>query len=143
MVRIIGIDPGLLHTGWAVIEKNGNNRKYVASGVVLPPKTESLPNRLAFIFREVSKLCEIFQPDECSIEITFVNKNPQTTLVLGHARAAAIVAVADKNIPIFEILYIEVISNSIWKNNKAVIAIKDINVSNERIKEVYRKTFNR
>lgn len=102
MVRIIGIDPGLLHTGWAVIEKNGNNRKYIASGVVLPPKSESLPNRLAFIFREVSKLCDTFQPDECSVEITFVNKNPQTTLILGHARAAAIVAVADKNIPIFE-----------------------------------------
>lgn len=102
MTRIIGIDPGLLHTGWAIIESVGANRKYIASGVVLPPKSDSLPGRLDFIFREVSKLCDNFQPDECSIEITFVNKNPQTTLILGHARAAAIVAVADKNIPIFE-----------------------------------------
>lgn len=102
MTRIIGIDPGLLHTGWSIIETVGNNRKYISSGVVLPPKSETLPNRLAFIFREVSRLCDMFQPDECSIEITFVNKNPQTTLALGHARAAAIVAVANKNIPIFE-----------------------------------------
>lgn len=102
MVRIIGIDPGLLHTGWAVIESLNADRKYIASGVVLPPKTDTLPNRLNYIFKEVSKLCETFKPDECSIEITFVNKNPQTTLILGHARAAAIVAVANKDIPIFE-----------------------------------------
>ncbi len=102
MTRVIGIDPGLIHTGWAVIESSGNTRKYIASGVILPPKMECLSNRLVYIFKEVSKLCEIFLPDECSIEITFVNKNPQTTLILGHARAAAIVAVADKNIPVFE-----------------------------------------
>ncbi len=102
MTRIIGIDPGLLHTGWAIIESTGSNRKYIASGVVLPNKSETLSNRLVYIFRQVSIICENFQPDECSIEITFVNKNPQTTLTLGHARAAAIVAVADKNIPIFE-----------------------------------------
>lgn len=102
MTRIIGIDPGLLHTGWAIIESTGSNRKYIASGVVLPNKSETLSNRLVYIFRQVSIICENFQPDECSIEITFVNKNPQTTLALGHARAAAIVAVADKNIPIFE-----------------------------------------
>ena len=102
MTRVIGIDPGLIHTGWAVIESSGNTRKYIASGVILPPKIDCLSNRLVYIFKEVSKLCEIFLPDECSIEITFVNKNPQTTLILGHARAAAIVAVADKNIPVFE-----------------------------------------
>ena len=102
MTCVIGIDPGLIHTGWAVIESSGNTRKYIASGVILPPKMECLSNRLVYIFKEVSKLCEIFLPDECSIEITFVNKNPQTTLILGHARAAAIVAVADKNIPVFE-----------------------------------------
>ncbi len=102
MTRILGIDPGLLHTGWAVIEKNGPEHHYIASGVILPKKTGTLPERLAIVFREVSKICETFTPDECSIEITFVNKNPQTTLILGHARAAAIVAVASRDIPVFE-----------------------------------------
>jgi Holliday junction resolvasome RuvABC endonuclease subunit len=42
--RILGIDPGLLHTGWAIIDTNGNERKYVASGVILPKKgLESSP----------------------------------------------------------------------------------------------------
>lgn len=102
MTRILGIDPGLLHTGWAVIETNGNARKYIASGVILPKKTGQLPERLAIIFNEVTKLCDTFKPDEASMEITFVNKNPTTTLILGHARAAAMVAISTHNIPIFE-----------------------------------------
>ena len=100
--RILGIDPGLLHTGWAVIETNGNTRKYIASGVILPKKTGPLPERLAIIFNRVSELCDTFSPDESSMEITFVNKNPTTTLILGHARAAAMVAISVKNIPVFE-----------------------------------------
>ena len=67
MKRIIGIDPGLLHTGWAIIDVAGSARKYIASGVILPPTKLPLPERLAFIFNGVSELCETFQPDECSI----------------------------------------------------------------------------
>ena len=102
MKRIIGIDPGLLHTGWAIIDVAGSSRKYIASGVILPPTKVELPERLAFIFNGISDLCEKFQPTQCSIEVIFVNKNAKTTLLLGHARAAAITAVATKNIPVFE-----------------------------------------
>ncbi|MBE6459824.1 MAG: crossover junction endodeoxyribonuclease RuvC [Alphaproteobacteria bacterium] len=100
--RVLGIDPGLLHTGWAVVDTVGQSRKYIASGVILPKTTLPMSERLVTIFREVSKICETFSPDECSIEIIFVNKNPKTTLILGQARAAAIVAVANNNIPVFE-----------------------------------------
>jgi len=101
-MRIIGIDPGLLHTGWAIIDVAGSSRTYVASGVILPPTKAALSERLAFIFRGVKKLCADFRPDVCSCEVIFVNKNPKTTLILGHARAAAIVAVSDADIPVFE-----------------------------------------
>ena len=102
MKRILGIDPGLLHTGWSIIDIAGSTRKYVASGVILPPTKIDFAQRLAFIFNGVSDICEKFQPNECSIEIIFVNKNSKTTLLLGHARAAAITAVATKDIPVFE-----------------------------------------
>jgi crossover junction endodeoxyribonuclease RuvC len=102
MTRIFGIDPGLLHTGWAVIDSSGNTRAFAAGGVILPPKGDALAVRLAFIFAEVSKLADAWKPDECSIEITFVNKNPKTTLILGQARAAAMVAVANRGVPVFE-----------------------------------------
>ena len=98
----MGIDPGLLHTGWAVIESAGSERRYVASGVVLPNAKSPLPERLAVIFNEISKICDTWSPDECAIEITFVNKNPTSTLLLGHARAAAMCAVGTKNIPVYE-----------------------------------------
>lgn len=102
MKRIIGIDPGLLHTGWSIIDVAGSTRKYIASGVILPPTKLPFAQRLAFIFNGVNDLCREFNPTECSIEIIFVNKNGKTTLLLGHARAAAITAVAINNIPVFE-----------------------------------------
>jgi crossover junction endodeoxyribonuclease RuvC len=100
--KILGIDPGLLHTGWAVIESSGTERRYVASGVICPRAKDALSARLARIFNEVGRLCEAWAPDECAIEITFVNKNPTSTLLLGHARAAAIVAVGTREIPVYE-----------------------------------------
>ncbi|MDW2959022.1 MAG: crossover junction endodeoxyribonuclease RuvC [Alphaproteobacteria bacterium] len=100
--RVLGIDPGLLHTGWAVVESHGQSRKYIASGVILPKPKLEMSVRLATIFQELTKICDAFEPDECSIEIIFVNKNPKTTLLLGQARAAAIVAVANKGVPVFE-----------------------------------------
>ena len=102
MKRILGIDPGLLHTGWAIIDVAGSARKYIASGVILPPTKIDFAERLAFIFNGINELCENFKPTECSIEIIFVNKNSKTTLLLGHASAAAITAVAVKDIPVFE-----------------------------------------
>jgi len=102
MKRILGIDPGLVHTGWAVIEAAGSERRYIASGVILPNTKDTLPQRLGHIFHSVNKLCEVWKPDECAIELTFVNKNPTTTLLLGHARAAAMVAVSTFDIPISE-----------------------------------------
>ena len=101
-MRIIGIDPGLVHTGWAIIESEGNARHYVASGVVLPPVKESLPVRLSFIFKGLGELIDLWKPDECAVEITFANKNAASTLALGHARAAAIVSASARGIPVFE-----------------------------------------
>ena len=102
MKRIIGIDPGLLHTGWSIIDIAGSTRKYVASGVILPPTKLPFEQRLAFIFNGIDELCKNFKPTECSIEVIFVNKNGKTTLILGHARAAAMTAVAINDIPVFE-----------------------------------------
>jgi len=101
-MRIIGIDPGLVNTGWAVIDVKGNERRYVASGVIKPPVKEAFPVRLSFIFKELGILIDQWKPGECGIEITFVNKNPTTTLILGHARAAAILAVSTREIPVYE-----------------------------------------
>ncbi len=102
MTRILGIDPGLVHTGWEIIESRGPTRKYIASGVILPNTKMQLPMRLAEIFNGVSDVIKNFAPDECAVEIIFSNMNAKTTLLLGHARSAAIVAAGVADIPVFE-----------------------------------------
>jgi crossover junction endodeoxyribonuclease RuvC len=89
MTIILGIDPGLQHTGWGVIEKNGNNLHFIACGVVNSNSKEEMPARLLAISEGLRKVIEIYKPDECAIEETFVNKNPLSSLKLGHARGAA------------------------------------------------------
>lgn len=92
-LRILGLDPGLNHTGWGIVEVSGSRLARVASGVIDPPAGE-LGERLAYIAREVSLVARTYSPDLCAIERVFVNVNPQSTLRLGQARGAAIAAAA-------------------------------------------------
>ena len=89
-VRILGIDPGLRITGFGVIEKIGNRLVYLASGCIKTEAEASLPVRLGSIHAGVLELVGRYQPDQAAIEIVFVNVNPQSTLLLGQARGAAI-----------------------------------------------------
>ncbi len=101
-VRILGIDPGLRHTGWGVIEADGNRLTFIADGVVQPDPTLSLAERLKALFLEVQGIVAAYAPHECAIEESFVNKNPVSTLKLGHARAAAMLAPAAAGIYVAE-----------------------------------------
>ena len=101
-VRILGLDPGLRHTGWGVIEISGNRLSYVAGGVISPDATLDLAIRLKILFAGVKSLVATYAPDECAVEETFVNQNPVSTLKLGHARAAAMLAPAEADVPVAE-----------------------------------------
>lgn len=101
-IRILGIDPGLRHTGWGVIEQTGARLAHVAHGVIQPnPKTD-LALRLAEIFSDVSDLVENFRPDASGIEETLVNKGYRNALKLGQARGAAMAALAITGVPVAE-----------------------------------------
>lgn len=91
-MRIIGIDPGLQRTGWGVIEIVGNKLTHIAHGVVATSVKASTAERLAVIFDELTKLLHLWRPEEAAIEETFVNKNAASSLKLGQARGAAMVA---------------------------------------------------
>jgi crossover junction endodeoxyribonuclease RuvC len=90
-VRILGLDPGLRVTGYGVIEKDGSRLTYVTSGVIKTP-TGELPDRLKNILNSVQEVIRLFSPQEVAVEKVFVNVNPQSTLLLGQARGAAICA---------------------------------------------------
>ncbi len=102
VVRILGIDPGLRHTGWGIVEAKGNQLSFIADGVVEPAAKLSLAERLKILFESMQRIVATYAPDECGIEESFVNKNPVSTLKLGHARAAVMLAPATAGIPVFE-----------------------------------------
>lgn len=101
-VRILGLDPGLRHTGWAIIDSCDSRLSFVAAGVA--DSTDSLPlaERLAELHTQVREVVSAYKPDEAAIEETFVNKNPNSTLKLGQARGVVLLAPAQSAIPIAE-----------------------------------------
>ena len=101
-MRLIGLDPGLRNTGWGVIEAVGTRLIHVANGVVRSDSAGDIASRLLQLNRGVAEILERFAPDEAAIEETFVNKNPESTLKLGLARGAVILAPASLGIPVTE-----------------------------------------
>ncbi len=101
MRRILGIDPGLRITGYGLIEVHGNRLCYLASGCVRAG-IGSLPTRLGVIARDLAHLIADMQPTEVAVEKVFVNVNPNSTLLLGQARGAAIAAAVLAGLPVTE-----------------------------------------
>lgn len=100
-MKILGIDPGLRTTGFGVISKQGNKLSYIASGTIKTPDAD-LPQRLKVILSGVSEIVRTYAPDCAAIEKVFVNVNPQSTLLLGQARGAAICALVDADLAVAE-----------------------------------------
>ena len=88
---ILGIDPGLATLGYGVIEKDARgNCRVVDYGVVLTPKEEGLPVRLAILEEGISKILDKFKPDEVAMEELFFSKNITTGIAVAHARGVAL-----------------------------------------------------
>lgn len=103
-MRILGIDPGLRTTGFGVIESEGAVLRYVASGTIKTDAVDigQLPARLKIIFDGVREVSTRYQPDCAAVEIVFVNVNPQSTLLLGQARGAAITGLVTGGLEVSE-----------------------------------------
>lgn len=90
---ILGIDPGLATLGYGVIEKDERgNCKVLDCGVVVTPKNEGLPVRLAMLEEGLCKILDKFQPDEIAMEELFFSKNITTGIAVAHARGVALLA---------------------------------------------------
>lgn len=106
-MRILGIDPGLRVTGFGVLDKTGQQLNYVASGCIKSPDGE-LPERLKTILNSLGEVIALHRPDQIAVEMVFVNVNPQSTLMLGQARGAAICAAVLANLPVAEYTALQV-----------------------------------
>jgi crossover junction endodeoxyribonuclease RuvC len=107
-VRILGIDPGLGITGYGVVEKAGGTLVYVASGRIRSNAKQPLAQRLAVILAGLAEVIESYHPAEAAVEKVFVNVNPNSTLLLGQARGAAICAAVLARLPVCEYTALQV-----------------------------------
>jgi len=107
-VRILGVDPGLRITGFGVIEKDGQKLAYVTSGCIRTNEHDDLPQRLKTILDGLREVISQGEPHHIAVEKVFVNVNPQSTLLLGQARGAAICAAVLQNLPVHEYTALQV-----------------------------------
>jgi len=101
-VCILGLDPGLRKTGWGVITCEGTKLSYVACGVVTSDGDLPLALRLKQLHDRITEVVTAWDPDEVAVEETFVNKDAQATLKLGHARAMSLLVPALLGLPVAE-----------------------------------------
>jgi crossover junction endodeoxyribonuclease RuvC len=101
-IVILGLDPGLGTTGWGLLRRDGNRLTHIDNGQIDTNTAAPLANRLLVIADSLRRIIDDAKPDAIAIEEVFVNKNAQSTLKLGQARGAALVAAAAAGVPITE-----------------------------------------
>ena len=102
MSLIIGIDPGLVKTGWGVVDYTKGNLKFIACGLIKTNDKEPLSKRLGVLSTGLAEAIEKFAPHQAAIEETFISKGAQSALKLGQARGALILTVEQNGLPLAE-----------------------------------------
>ena len=101
-MRVLGIDPGSLATGYGVVERRGARVVHVAHGTLRPRRGAALPERLAELQRGLARAIETHRPEVAAIERIFAGRSARAALVLGHARGVALAAAAAAGLPVLE-----------------------------------------
>jgi crossover junction endodeoxyribonuclease RuvC len=101
-VRIFGIDPGSIRTGYGCVETDGTRHRLVSCGVLSAPAGATLPDKLHVIHDGLGRLLREAAPDCVAIENLFHAKNVKSALVLGHARGVAVLAAVEAGLPLIE-----------------------------------------
>jgi crossover junction endodeoxyribonuclease RuvC len=101
-VRIFGIDPGSVRTGYGCVETDGTRHRLVSCGALSAPAGSRLPDRLHAIHDGLSRLIREAAPDCVVIENLFYAKNVRSALVLGHARGVSVLAAVEAGLPLVE-----------------------------------------
>jgi crossover junction endodeoxyribonuclease RuvC len=99
-MRVLGIDPGTLVTGYGVVDAAGSSMVHVASGVIAPPPGP-IAERLAAVFQALEGVIAAYAPAEVAVEDLFHARNARSALLLGHARGVALVAGARAGLPVY------------------------------------------
>ena len=101
-MRLLGLDPGLVRTGWGVVESADSRLAFVACGTAGAAPGDALAERLAQLYDALARVIETWRPESAAVEETFVNRNPHSALRLGLARGVALLAPARAGLPVAE-----------------------------------------
>lgn len=101
-MRILGIDPGYGIVGYGVIDYINGQYNVIDYGVIETPKEESMPARLAMVYKGITALIQEHKPDEMSVEKLFFFKNQTTVIPVAEARGVILLAGIDSCSQIFE-----------------------------------------
>lgn len=100
-MRILGIDPGVATTGWAVVDFD-KEEKIVDFGVVSTSKEHTQPERLSEIYEDIVKIIKDFSPDYGAVELLLFNNNAKTAMAVGESRGVVILALTQNKIPFLQ-----------------------------------------
>jgi crossover junction endodeoxyribonuclease RuvC len=101
-MKHLGLDPGLRHTGWGVVEADGNRLRHVANGTISPDPALPMAARLAALHDAVAAVIVAYAPDSAAIEETFMSNNAASALKLGQARGVVLLAPARAGLAVAE-----------------------------------------
>lgn len=93
-MRVIGLDPGLRHMGWGIIDADGSRLVHVANGTLRSDDRLGLPERLVQLKCGLEEVLSLYAPRTAAVEETLANRNPDSTLKLGMARGVALMVPA-------------------------------------------------
>ena len=103
MIRLIlGLDPGLRHTGWGVVSQRDNRLSFVAAGRINPSPALPMAERLKALSDDLTRVIGLYGPHEAALEETFMNKNAASALKLGQARGVAMLVAAQAGLQVAE-----------------------------------------
>ena len=105
---VLGVDPGSRITGYGLVEKKNNHMICIDAGVISSPEKEPFYERIYKIFISMVEIMNHYQPNEMAIEDVFFAKNVRSSLKLGHARGAALIAAVDCGVKVFEYTPLEI-----------------------------------
>ncbi len=118
MIRILGIDPGSINTGFGIIDSAGNHASHIANGVIKVDGA-TLADKLRIIHEDITAIVQQYQPAEVAIEKIFMNRNADSAIKLGQARGVAIAACSIRDLPVYEYTANQVKQATVGKGHAA------------------------
>lgn len=101
-LRVLGVDPGLRVTGWAVLAQEGDEPQLLDCGAIATDAARSLAQRLLQVYDGLVGVLQQWRPSEVAVEEPFVAANKRSAMAIGEARAVALLAAAQAGVPVHQ-----------------------------------------